>query len=208
VVLEGNLEQPVAEGGIPADALQQFVDRGHRLPGRRAPAVAVEYDRHMAIRTPLGRVSAWATRHERWLWAVVVAVVVAIQWPMLKGLYYRTTGSASPPAAIAWRTDLDAALREAQAAGKPVFVDFAASWCPPCIVMQHDVWPDRRVTTILQRDYIPVHIDVDRDGATAARYGVEGIPTLLVLDGGGAVQRTASYMSASALANWLQDTGR
>ena len=70
----------------------------------------------MSDRTPLPRpaarlnvVRSWVAGHERYLWAGVVAAVLIMQWPMLKGAYYRAAGTPVPPTSIEWRTDLAAA---------------------------------------------------------------------------------------------------
>jgi thiol:disulfide interchange protein len=150
-----------------------------------------------------------AARYERLIWIGAFAAVVLIQWPMFKGLYYRAAGTPAPPTAIAWRTDLDGALEEAGRAHKQVLVDFSADWCPPCIAMTHDVWPDPAVERALAASYVPLLIDVDRNGPVAERYGVRGIPTVLVLDHTGRVVRRATFLSvlsASAMVAFLTDT--
>jgi thiol:disulfide interchange protein len=149
---------------------------------------------------------AWASRHERWLWAAVIGTVLVIQWPVLKGYYYRAANTTPRVSAIEWRTDLDAALLEARQAGKPVLVDFMADWCPPCIAMKHDVWPDTGVERAVMASYVPVMIDIDRDGASADRYGVRGIPTVLVLDADGRVLRQGSFFTASRMVRFLADS--
>ncbi len=151
------------------------------------------------------RLRAWASARERFIWAVVVALVVAVQWPMLKGTYYRAAGVSAPPTSIQWRTDLASALVEAQRTQKPVLVDFSADWCPPCIVMKHDVWPDRAVAAVVSQSYVPLLIDVDRDGTVAEQYRVNGIPTVLVLDARGRVIRRGSYLSASDMKQFLKN---
>ncbi len=149
-----------------------------------------------------------AARHERLLWVAALGAVLLLQWPMLKGLYYRTVGSPAPAPAVAWRTDLDGALAEARRTGKQVLVDFTADWCPPCIAMQHDVWPDPSVGRSLTERYVPLVVDVDRNGAVASRFDVSGIPTVLVLDADGRVVRQASLLSvrsAAAMVAFLDD---
>lgn len=161
--------------------------------------------RHRAVGR-LTTIRAWIARHERFLWAGLFAVVLLIQWPMLKGAYYRAAKVPAPPTSIQWRTDLDAALVEARLTQKQVFVDFSADWCPPCIVMKHDVWPDPAVERALTQSYVPVLIDVDRNDTVPERYGVRGIPTVLVLDDQGRVVRRANFLSAQGMVRFLART--
>lgn len=145
----------------------------------------------------------------RWgllLWAALIGGIAYMQWPMLKGTYYKTTGAEAPASAVAWRTGFDAALAESAKNGKPVLVDFTASWCPPCQTMKHDVWPDAKVASAVNEGYVPVLVDVDnpKNADVAQKYGVRGIPTILVLDARGQVLRTGSYMSRSAMLDFLK----
>jgi thiol:disulfide interchange protein len=154
----------------------------------------------------LAAVRAWAGRHEGWLWAAVIAVVLVIQWPVLKGYYYRAANTTPRESSIPWRTDLDAALAEARQTDRKVLVDFMANWCPPCIAMKHDVWPDPGVERAVAAGYVPVMIDIDRDGRTADRYHVRGIPTVLVLNSEGEVLRQGAFFTASRMVRFLADS--
>jgi protein disulfide-isomerase len=132
---------------------------------------------------------------------------VYTQWTTIKGLYYRLTDSPAPAGNIAWRTDFDAALAESQKSGKPMLVDFSASWCPPCRVMKHEVWPDSEVGQAVNSAYVPLLLDVDQPGArsAAARYQVSAVPTVLILDAKGNVLKQANAMSKSDLLAFLKD---
>lgn len=148
----------------------------------------------------------WLAGQERLLWAALVIVVVIFQWPILKGFYYRAADVPPPPSSIEWRTDLMAALQESQRTGMRVLVDFSADWCPPCIAMKHDVWPDDAVEDAVAQSYIPVLIDVDNDSSVSERYGVEAIPTILVLDANGQVMRRGSFFNAARMVQFLTNT--
>lgn len=148
------------------------------------------------------------SRHEKLLWAAAIAVVVLVQWPMLKGFYYRAAAAPPPESSIEWRTDLNAALNEARRSGKQVLIDISADWCPPCITMKHDVWPNQHVERTVAESYVPVLIDADRDVAVMNRYGIRGIPAILIGDGSGTVIRRATFLSASGILKFLRPTAR
>jgi thiol:disulfide interchange protein len=150
----------------------------------------------------------WLSRHRSsLLWLGVLAVIVVLQWPMLKGWGYQLMGSPVPDDGIAWRSDYRAALAEAQQTGKPVLLDFSASWCPPCQVMKHDVWPDPKVRQAVNDGYIPVAVDVDAAGnqEVANRYGISTIPSIVIVNAKGQVLKQGSFMSRSALLAFLAD---
>jgi protein disulfide-isomerase len=137
------------------------------------------------------------------VWTALLAVIILVQWPMIKGMIYRVSGSPAPDDGIPWRTDFNAALAEAKQSGKPVLLDFSASWCPPCQVMKHDVWPDAKVREAVTAGYIPVAVDVDKNQGLAARYGITGIPSVLIVDAEGKVLKQGNFMSSGSLLDFL-----
>lgn len=146
----------------------------------------------------------WLRRHQEALWwTALFALLVFMQWPMLKGSYFKFTGAIAPPSAIQWRTDPAAALAEAKQRGLPVLLEAGADWCPPCIAMKHDVWPDAEVARLVARGFIPLLVDVDRAPDVANRYNISTIPTIIVLDADGSVLRTAGYLPKSGMLRFL-----
>lgn len=142
-------------------------------------------------------------RYETFLWIGVFAAVLWLRWPLIKGYYYKTLQVEAPASRIAWRSGYQAALAEARETGRPVLVSFGATWCPWCRFMQHDVWPKPAVQRAVSDEFVPVEIDIDRDPATAGRYRIEAVPTLLVVDPSGAEVRRSGFLDADDLVDFL-----
>ena len=110
---------------------------------------------------------------------------------------------------VPWRTDLGGAAIEAQQVGKPVLLYFTASWCGPCRQMAGETWANRDVDARLRASYVPVKIDIDAQRETALTYGIESIPTVVLLDAEGKVTRRASgYMEPDEFLAWLDGSNR
>lgn len=77
------------------------------------------------------------------------------------------------------------ALRErAMKSGKLVFIELHADWCPPCRVMEREVFSDREVGEFFERHFVAARYDTDRRTGRALmkRYGSGAIPLGLVFD--------------------------
>lgn len=100
--------------------------------------------------------------------------------------------------AVSWRTDLDAATKESQSTGRPLLIDFTATWCPPCKTMKAQTWTDPTVITKANSLFIPVLIDIDQQPAVGKRFNVEAVPTIKVIYSG-EERYSGNFLSAAQL---------
>ena len=111
--------------------------------------------------------------------------------------------SATAASEPGWEPNLASALAKARQTGKPVLVDVSADWCGPCQKLAAS-FRDPQVAAVLAKGFVAVKVDADADAATARKYAVSGLPTLLVLSADGKeLARASGYRAPGELAAWL-----
>ena len=133
-----------------------------------------------------GGESAKFANNKRALGVLAVALGVFLAATTWNGMH-------SGPVAEAGRWTLysDAAFADARAAGRPIVMDFGASWCAACKELEEKTFPDVAVVAAL-KPFTKLRVELDganraQEGALRAKWGVKGLPDVVFLDSTGRV---------------------
>jgi len=85
-------------------------------------------------------------------------------------------------------------------ASGPVVVDFWAEWCGPCRMISPAL---EEISNSLNGKVTILKLYVDENPATAAKYGVMSIPTLMLFKGGQLASRQVGAAPKQKLEQWI-----
>ena len=84
---------------------------------------------------------------------------------------------------------------------RPVLVDFWASWCPPCKMMQ----PVMEKLSVKVSDWADVYsVNIDRNPTLASQYQISGVPTFVAFAGGEPIDRKTGALTENQLTTLLK----
>jgi thioredoxin 1 len=85
----------------------------------------------------------------------------------------------------------------------PVLVDFWAEWCGPC----KQIGPSlEELSEELAGQVTIAKVNIDDNPSTPTRYGVRGIPTMMLFKDGQVVSTKVGAMAKTRIAEWLKDS--
>lgn len=85
----------------------------------------------------------------------------------------------------------------------PVVVDFWAEWCGPCRMIAPAL---EEISGTLAGKVKIVKLNVDENPATAAKYGIMSIPTLMLFKNGELASRQVGAAPKQKLEQWITAT--
>jgi thioredoxin 1 len=85
---------------------------------------------------------------------------------------------------------------------KPTLVDFYATWCGPCKMMEK---PLEEIKSEVGDSVTILKVDVDSNRETAAKYNVRGVPTFILFKEGEIVWRQSGAMAKDLIKNKLNE---
>ena len=83
----------------------------------------------------------------------------------------------------------------------PIVIDFWAEWCGPCRMMTPNF---EKAAPQLEPRVRLGKLDTEAEPAIAQRYGIRGIPSMIMIRKGREIARTSGAMPTSAVVAWVE----
>ena len=96
--------------------------------------------------------------------------------------------------------DFDSSVLES---AQPVLVDFWAEWCGPCKMIAPAL---EEIASDMGAKIKVAKINIDDNPQTPAKYGVRGIPTLMIFKDGQVAATKVGALPKGKLVEWIQSS--
>ena len=90
----------------------------------------------------------------------------------------------------------------ASATDKLSLIDFSATWCGPCKMLTPVL---EKVSDDLNDKVSFYHLDVDESPDASSKFGIRGVPTMIVFHNGEEIDRMVGFRDRNALQTQLEN---
>lgn len=125
---------------------------------------------------------------------------------ILTGLF---AGAGISAEEISWSTDIEQSLQDASESGKPVLMQFTASWCVYCKRMEKNTFTNENVAERIGEDFVAVKVDADEHKDLIRDLEIKGLPAILIVSPDlQVIHRISGFQTAEALMTELNKADR
>ena len=136
--------------------------------------------------------------------AILIPIIIAV---------FLSIGCSETPASdsLDWKTNVEEAMEIAKKENKAVLVNFTGSdWCKWCFKLNDEVFSQAEFEKYSQENLVLVKIDFPRsvpqtnetkqyNQSLAQKYGIQGFPTILIMDNEGKLLAKTGYQQGGAV---------
>ena len=85
---------------------------------------------------------------------------------------------------------------------KPTVVDFWAEWCGPCLSIADSL---EQISDEIKDNVVIAKHNIDQEPNTPTKYGIRGIPTMLLFKGGELKATKVGSTTKSDIISWIKE---
>jgi thioredoxin-related protein len=89
--------------------------------------------------------------------------------------------ASGPQNGLSWQKDIFAGHKESTRTGKPMLLVFGADWCLFCKKLEQTTLAEPEMVKYINANFVPVHLDFDRDKKVASILEIKSLPCTVVL---------------------------
>ncbi len=98
--------------------------------------------------------------------------------------------------------------QRSEAENKKVFLVFNADWCSYCVQMEKETFQNPAVIAYVNRNFVPISVNSDREQEIAAKYNVRGLPsTWFLAEDGQRIGNRPGYIPVDEMLKILKFIG-
>lgn len=134
------------------------------------------------------------------------AIALTIMFTLFTGAM-RASAAQKGDEGIQWLSYAEGRQR-GEAENKKVFLVFNADWCRYCLQMEKETFQNPTVIAYVNRNFVPISVNSDREQDIAAKYSVRGLPsTWFISEKGDRIGNRPGYISVEEMLKILKYIG-